>query len=358
MTRIYNFSPGPSVLPLPVLERAQKDLLDWPGAGHSVMEMSHRSKWFETIIGDAREKLRTLMNIPANYSILFLQGGASLQFAMVPYNLMPAGGCADYVDSGSFASKALEEGLRLGDARAIASSKQDGYAYVPQVDFAKLSPGAAYLHITTNNTIFGTRWPAIPDSPVPLVADMSSNIMGEVYDVSKFALIYAGAQKNIGPAGLTVVIIREDMIGHARPGTPTMLDYRTHDKSDSLYNTPCCWAIYVAGLVFDWLLEQGGVPAIEEVNRQKAALLYDVIDNSSLYTGVARPDCRSLMNVTFTLPTQELTAAFVNDAKNRGLISLKGHRSAGGIRASIYNAMPVEGVQALAQFMKDFEAAN
>lgn len=358
MTRVYNFSAGPSVLPLPVLEKAQKDILDYAGNGYGVMEMSHRSAVFQSIVDEAREKLKTLMSIPEGYQVLFLQGGASLQFAMVPMNLLLDGGCADYVDSGSFAGKALAEARKLGDARCAASSKKDGYAYVPAVSQADLSPGAAYLHITTNNTIYGTHWAALPQCDAMLVADMSSNILGEVYDVSQFGLIYAGAQKNIGPAGLTVVIVRDDLLGRARPGTPTMLDYKTHADAGSLYNTPSCWSIYMAGLVFDWLIELGGVAEMEKINRYKSGLLYDVIDNSSLYTGVARPGSRSIMNVTFTMPTDELTADFIKQAKGKGIVNIKGHRSAGGIRASIYNAMPVEGVAALADFMKDFEAAH
>lgn len=358
MPRIYNFSAGPAVLPLPVLEKAQKDMLDYEGCGYGIMEMSHRSAVFQAVVDDARNKLRQLMNIPDGYQVLFLQGGASLQFAMVPMNLLPLDGCADYVDSGSFAAKALAEAKKLGDARCAASSKKDGYAYIPPVTREHLSPGAAYLHITTNNTIYGTHWTDLPVCDAPLVADMSSNILGEVYDVSRFGLIYAGAQKNIGPAGLTVVIIRDDLVGRARPGTPAMLDYQVHAREGSLYNTPCCWSIYIAGLVFDWLLALGGVAEMEKINRYKAGLLYDVIDNSSLYAGVARPDSRSLMNVTFTLPDDALTAEFISQAKGRGIVNIKGHRSAGGIRASIYNAMPVEGVRALADFMKDFETAH
>nr|MDD6335582.1 3-phosphoserine/phosphohydroxythreonine transaminase [bacterium] len=359
MDRIFNFSAGPSMLPLPVLEKAQRDLINYHGSGMSVMEMSHRSPVYEEIIARAEATLRDIMDIPKEWAVLFLQGGASTQFAMVPLNLMPQGGSADYAQTGMFAAKAAQEAAKFGTINIISSSKADNYTHIPAIGPRDVTPGASYVHITTNNTIFGTTYPTLPETGgVPLVADMSSNILGQVYDVRKFGLIYAGAQKNMGPAGLTVVIIRRDLLGHAQPICPTMLDYKTHADSQSMYNTPPCWSIYVAGLVFEWIKEMGGVAAIEKQNREKAALLYDVLDQSNLFTAAARRDCRSIMNVTFTLPSQQLTDAFLKEAKAAGLVNLKGHRAVGGIRASIYNAMPVEGVQALAALMQRFEARH
>ena len=358
MDRVYNFSPGPAVLPLSVLEKAQKELVNAGTAGMSVMEMSHRSAPYEEIQTKAEESLRRLMNIPAGYKVLFLQGGATTQFAAVPLNLMKTGK-ADYVDSGNFASNAIKEAQRYGKVNVVASSKGINYVRVPELDSAKFDPEADYFHITTNNTIYGTRYTTLPDTgAVPLVADMSSNILGEVYDASRFGLIYAGAQKNMGVSGLTVVIVREDLIGHAMPNTPTMLDYQTQAKNSSLYNTPPCWSVYMAGLVLEWLEGLGGVAEMEKINRYKAGLLYDYLDESKLFRGTAEKEWRSLMNVTYVLPTDELTDAFVKFAKAKGLVNIKGHRLVGGIRASIYNAMPVEGVQALVDCMKAFEAAQ
>lgn len=359
MKRVYNFSPGPSMLPLPVLEKAQKELLDYQGTGMSVMEISHRSQIFREIIEEAESLLRELMHIPQNYKVLFLQGGASTQFAMVPLNLMGNKRKADYIITGSFAKKAASEAKRYGTVNIVASSEDANFSYIPDVDSLKPSPDSSYFHITTNNTIYGTRYTKLPDTGnTPLVADMSSNILSQVYDVSKFGLIYAGAQKNIGPAGLTIVIIREDLIGNALDITPTMLNYKTHADQNSLYNTPTTFSIYMAKLVFEWLKEQGGVSAIEKINVEKASILYDYLDNSNFYKGTAVPKDRSIMNVTFTLPNEELTAKFVKEAEKAGLSTLKGHRSVGGIRASIYNAMPIEGVKALVDFMKKFELEN
>lgn len=359
MERVYNFSPGPSMLPLSVLQKAQKEMLNYKDTGMSVMELSHRSKIFTEIIEEAESLLRELMGIPENYKVLFLQGGASTQFAMVPLNLMAKNKKADYVITGSFAKKAAAEAKRYGTVNIVASSADRNFSYIPDIDSLKPGVDSDYFHITTNNTIYGTRYTKLPETGnVPLVADMSSNILSETYDVTKFGLIYAGAQKNIAPAGLTIVIIREDLIGNALDITPTMLDYKTHADNNSLYNTPTTYSIYMAKLVFEWLKEQGGVAAIEKVNVEKAKLLYDCIDNSDFYTGTAVPEYRSIMNVTFTLPSEELTSKFVKEAEKAGLTTLKGHRSVGGIRASIYNAMPIDGVKALVEFMKKFELEN
>lgn len=359
MSRVYNFSAGPAVLPESVLKKAAAEMLDCNGSGMSVMEMSHRSKDYEAIIGGAEAHLRRLMNIPANYKVLFLQGGASTQFAMVPLNLMSKSGKADFINTGTWSKKAISEAKRYGTANVIASSEDKNYSYIPFVPKEKLDGGASYVHITTNNTIEGTKFNTIPDTGiVPLVADMSSNILSETMDVSKFGLIYAGAQKNIGPAGVTVVIIREDLIGKALPVTPTMLNYETHVKENSLYNTPPTYGIYIAKLVFEWMLEMGGVSAMEKINKEKAALLYDFLDASSLFKGTAAKADRSIMNVPFTLPSDELTEKCLTEAKQNGLVQLKGHRSVGGIRASIYNAMPVDGVKKLVEFLKKFELSN
>ncbi len=358
MERVYNFSPGPAILPLPVLEKAQKELVNYGSAGMSVMEMSHRSAPYEEIQKRAEETLRKLMGIPANYQVLFLQGGATTQFSAVPLNLMKTGR-ADYVDSGNFASNAIAEARRFGQVNVVASSKAINYVRVPELDSSMFDPSADYFHITTNNTIYGTRYAALPETgAVPLVADMSSNILGEVYDTNRFGLIYAGAQKNMGISGLTVVIVREDLIGHARPETPVMLNYQTHAKSQSLYNTPPCFSVYMAGLVFEWLEALGGVAEMEKINRAKAGLLYDFLGNSKLFKGTAEAPWRSIMNVTYVLPNDALTDEFVKFCKARGLVNIKGHRLVGGIRASIYNAMPIEGVQALVAAMKEFEAGH
>lgn len=359
MKRVYNFSPGPSMLPQPVLEKAQNDLLNYQDTGMSIMEMSHRSKIFQDIVDDAKELLVELMGIPQNYELLFLQGGASTQFSMVPLNLFKESKKADYAITGSFAEKAAKEAKRYGIINERISSKDKNFSYIPNIDSMKASDDSDYFHITTNNTIYGTRFAKLPDTgDVPLVADMSSNILSEVYDVSKFGLIYAGAQKNMAPSGLTLVIIRDDLIGNAMDITPTMLNYKIHADKNSLYNTPTTFSIYMAKLVFEWLKNLGGVPAIEKINIEKANILYDCIDNSRIYKGTANPKDRSLMNVTFTLPDEDLTSKFIKEAEQEGLVTLKGHRSTGGIRASIYNAMPIEGVKSLVDFMEKFELSN
>jgi phosphoserine aminotransferase len=359
MERVYNFSAGPSVLPLPVLEKAQKELINTNGTGMSVMEMSHRSKMYLDIITEAEKLLRELMDIPDNYKVLFLQGGASTQFAMVPLNLFSNSRKADFINTGMWSKRAIAEAKRYGTVNVLASSEDTVFNYIPELDEQKFSKDADYFHITINNTIYGTRWTKLPDTgEVPLVTDMSSSILSQVYDVSKFGLIYAGAQKNIGPAGLTVVIIREDLIGKAMDNTPTMLNYKTHADNDSMYNTPPTFAIYMAMLVFQWLKDLGGVPEIEKRNLEKAALLYDFLDNSSLFKGTVVPKDRSLMNIPFLLPTEELNQKFIQEAKAAGLVNLAGHRSVGGMRASIYNPMPLEGVKALVEFMKQFELEN
>lgn len=354
--RIYNFSAGPAVLPIPVLEEAQRDLIELPGVGMSVLEISHRSKAFDEIITGCETDIRTLAGIPGNYHVLFLQGGASMQFSMVPMNLMPAGGKADYVSTGSWSKKAIKEAQKVGTVNVAASTEADGFKRVPTQDELKLDPEAAYVHITTNETIHGVEWKYDPDTgAVPLVADASSDIFGRPIDVAKYALIYAGAQKNLAPAGVALVFIRDDMLARSPQGMHTMLDYNTHAKNKSLYNTPPVFTIYVMRLVMKWLIEQGGLEAAERRNEEKAGLIYDAIDSSDFYRGHARADCRSLMNVTFRLPSEDLEKQFVSEATTAGLDGLKGHRSVGGIRASIYNAFPKDGVEALVAFMKEFE---
>ncbi|SIS40020.1 3-phosphoserine/phosphohydroxythreonine transaminase [Salimicrobium flavidum] len=356
MERIFNFSAGPSMLPLPVLEQAQKELTNYKGSGMSVMELSHRSKLFTDIIEGAEQGLRDLMQIPDNYKVLFLQGGASQQFAMVPMNLLGPDKKADYVNTGSWSKKAMKEAERFADVNVIASSADKNFTYIPEVSKDMIDPEASYVHITTNNTIEGTAFRHMPDTgDVPLVADMSSNILSEEIDVSKFGIIYAGAQKNIGPAGLTVVIIREDLIGHAGEDVPAMLNYKTHSDAGSLYNTPPTFAVYMAKLVFEYIKESGGLKEMERVNRDKAELLYLTIEESGLFTSPVEKKSRSLMNIPFVSPSEETDAAFLEGAKQRGLETLKGHRSVGGMRASIYNAMPKEGVQTLVDFMNEFE---
>jgi len=357
--RIFNFSAGPAVLPVPVLEEAQRDMLSLPGVGMSVMEISHRSKTFDEIIGGAEAGLRDLLKIPDNYKILFLQGGASLQFSMVPMNFLPADGSADYVITGSWGKKALKEAKKVANVNVAATMADGGFTRVPSREELSLSPHAAYVHITSNETIEGVEWksePAVGD--VPLVADASSNILSREIPVARYGVIYAGAQKNMGPSGLTVVIVRDDLLQRAPEGLPTMLDYRTHVENKSLYNTPNTWGIYILGLVCKWLKGKGGIAAMERENEEKAQLLYDAIDATDFYRGHADADCRSLMNVTFRLPDQELEKKFVTEATAQGLDGLKGHRSVGGIRASIYNAFPRAGVEALVSFMKDFERRN
>ena len=355
MDRVYNFAPGPSMLPLPVLEKVQKDLLCYGSTGMSVMEMSHRSRMYLDIFEKTVADLREVMGIPEGYKVMFLQGGATAMFSAVPLNLMD-GGKADYVDSGNFAHNALVEAQKYGEVVVAGSSREDGYSYIP--DYT-LSPDAKYVHITTNNTIYGTRWDHIPETNgVPLVADMSSNILSEVYDVSKFGVIYAGAQKNVAPAGVVILIAREDLLGHELPITPKVMSFKKMADADSMLNTPNCFGIYVAGLTFEWIRAQGGVAALEKVNIEKAKLLYDFLDESALFHGTARAKDRSRMNVTFVTGDAEKDAAFVKAAAAQGLVNLKGHRIVGGMRASIYNAMPVEGVKALVEFMKEFEMNN
>ncbi len=355
--RVYNFAAGPSTLPLPVLEQAQKELLDFNGTGMSIVEMSHRGKPFMAVNDEANALLRELMNIPDDYSVLFVQGGATQQFAAVPLNLLK-NGKADYILTGNFASKAYEEGQKYGDMAVAASSKEANYTYIPDMNSVKFREGIDYVHTTYNNTIFGTRYTELPKTDATLVTDMSSCILSEVVDVKKFGLIYAGAQKNIAPAGLTIVIVRKDLLGNASPVCPIMLNYAIQDKNDSLYNTPPCFPIYISLLVFRWLKAMGGVPAMQKINEEKAKLLYDFIDNSSLYTNKVAVKDRSLMNVPFVTGSEELDAKFVAEATKTGLVSLKGHRVTGGMRASIYNAMPIEGVKALIEFMKKFEMEN
>ena len=355
--RVYNFAAGPSTLPLPVLEQAQKELLDFNGTGMSITEMSHRSKPFMAVNDEANALLRELMGISDDYSVLFVQGGASQQFAAVPLNLLKKGK-ADYILTGNFASKAYEEGLKYGDMAIAASSKEANYTYIPDMNDVKFRDDIDYVHFTYNNTIFGSRFTTLPKTDATLVTDMSSCILSEVVDVSKFGLIYAGAQKNIAPAGVTIVIVRKDLLGNASAICPTMLNYAIHDKNDSLYNTPPCFPIYVSMLVFRWLKAMGGVPVMQKINEEKAKMLYDFIDNSKFYTNKVNVKDRSIMNVPFVSPNEELDAKFIKEASSAGLVSLKGHRLAGGMRASIYNAMPVEGVKALIDFMKKFELEN
>ncbi|MDR1571852.1 MAG: 3-phosphoserine/phosphohydroxythreonine transaminase [Clostridiales Family XIII bacterium] len=354
--RIYNFSAGPSMLPEDVLEDVRDGLLNYRGSGMSVMEMSHRSKTYERIIGEAEADLRALMNLPENYAVLFLQGGATLQFSMIPLNLLGGSGMADYVITGSWAEKAAREAGKFGDIRVVASSKDGGFSYVPTVSANDFRPGADYAYITMNNTIHGTRYPYVPETGgPPLVADWSSGMLSEAVDATRFGLLYAGAQKNIGPAGLTIVIIRKDLIGRAPENAPIYMDYRVHADSGSMYNTPPAFAIYVAGEVFRRMRERGGVAAQEALNRRKADMLYGFIDASRLYSAPARREDRSLMNVVFTAGSEALDRRFVAEAEEKGLIALNGHRSVGGMRASIYNAMPLEGVDALVGFMEGFE---
>lgn len=358
MERVYNFSAGPACLPLEVLEKAQSELVCYGDSGMSVMEMSHRSKVYDDIIKRAEASLRKLMNISDQYQVLFLQGGASLQFCMVPFNLMTKYKKAHYVNTGAWSKKAIKEAKRFGEVNVVASSEEDTFSYIPKLTKEMFTADADYVHITSNNTIYGTRYTSLPDTNgLPIVTDMSSYILSEEIDVNDYGLIYAGAQKNIGPAGLTIVIIRNDLIGKAE-NVPTMLNYKTHADNQSLFNTPPTYAIYMAGLVFDWLLEKGGVSEIQKVNEYKAGLLYDFIDSSSLYKGTVAKEDRSLMNVPFVTGDAELDAEFIKGATAKGLTNLKGHRSVGGMRASIYNAMPVEGVKALIDYMKEFELAH
>ena len=355
--RAYNFSAGPSTLPLSVLEEAQREFLDFAGTGMSVTEISHRNKAFETIVQEGESLLRELMHIPDDYAVLFVQGGASTQFAAVPLNLMHKGK-ADYVVTGNFSKKAWQEGKIYGDAACVASSEDKTYTYIPDVSAIPFREDTDYVHICSNNTIFGTRYVEFPDVKAALVADMSSEILSREIDVTKFAVIYAGAQKNLAPAGVTIVIAKRDLIQNPLPMCPTMLKWKVQDENKSLYNTPPCFSIYMATLVLRHLKKLGGVKEINAINEYKAGVLYDFIDNSSFYTNRVEKKYRSIMNVPFVTPSPELDAQFVKEAAANGLVSLKGHRLVGGMRASIYNAMPVDGVKALIEFMKKFEREN
>ena len=355
-TRVFNFSAGPAILPLPVLEEAQRDLIALPAVGMSVMEISHRSKTFEDMMHKAADDIRTLANIPSNYKVLMLQGGASLQFSMVPMNLLGPGATADYIDSGSWADKAIKEAKKVGRVNVAATTKGDNYSRLPDAAELTLTPGAAYVHMTGNNTIEGTQWKSLPEvGDAPLVNDTSSEMFSGPIDVARHALIYAGAQKNLGPSGVTLVIIREDLLARSADALPTMLSYKVHAENDSLYNTPPAFSVYALGLVMKWLLRQGGLKAVAVANERKAAKLYAEIDRTGFYRGTARKEDRSLMNVTFRLATEELEKTFVKESTAAGFDGLKGHRSVGGMRASIYNAFPEEGIDALVSFMREFE---
>ena len=360
MARVYNFSAGPSILPVKVLERAASELVEYGSSGQSVMEMSHRSGVFEQIASDCQSLLRQLMGIPDEYKVLFLQGGASTQFSAVPLNLMGENGRADYFVTGMFAERAAEEAARYGKVNITASSGEQNFSCIPDLDKAVLDPGASYVHICENNTIYGTRFTRLPETgAVPLVSDMSSCILSEPVDVSKYGLIYAGAQKNMAPAGLTVVILKESLAGKALPVTPLMLDYSVAIKNDSMYNTPPCYSIYVCKLVLEWIRDDiGGLAAMGEINRRKAAALYDYLDESAMFNATANKPDRSIMNIPFVTGNKELDDKFCKEAEAAGFVNIKGHRSVGGMRASIYNAMPEEGVVALVDFMKAFEKKN
>jgi phosphoserine aminotransferase len=356
--RVHNYSAGPAVLPLPVLERAQAELLDYRGTGMSIMEMSHRSKAFEALLQQTEADLRSLLSIPAGYKVLFQQGGASLQFGMLPMNLRPTGLSADYIINGAWGKAAIKDALKLGPARVAASTESTNFDQVSSPESLDLDPQAAYLHFTSNETIHGVEYQSEPLPPrgVPLVCDMSSDFLSRPVEVSKYAFIYAGAQKNAGPAGVTLVILREDLLERVPAGLPVMLDYKVQSEGGSMHNTPPCFAIYMTGLVLRWLLDLGGLGEIARRNREKAGLIYTVIDESGgFYRGHAQPDGRSLMNLTFRLPSEELEQSFVQRAEKEGLTGLKGHRSVGGLRASLYNALPLESAQVLASFMLDFQ---
>ena len=359
MSRVYNFSAGPAVLPEEVLKEAQAEMLDYKGTGMSVMEMSHRSKAFDQIIQEAEKDLRDLMHIPDNYKVLFLQGGASLQFAMIPMNLMK-NKVADYIVTGQWAKKAWQEAQKYGKANKIATSEDKTFSYIPDCSDLPISEDADYVYICENNTIYGTKFKKLPNTKgKDLVADVSSCFLSEPVDVSKYAIIYGGVQKNIGPAGMVIAIVRDDLItDDVLPGTPTMMKYKTHADANSLYNTPNCYCIYICGKVFKWLKKQGGLEAMKERNEKKAKILYDYLDESKLFKGIVEKASRSLMNVPFVTGDPDLDAKFVKEAKEAGLENLKGHRTVGGMRASIYNAMPIEGVEKLVEFMKKFEKEN
>ncbi|MBI5057153.1 MAG: 3-phosphoserine/phosphohydroxythreonine transaminase [Nitrospirae bacterium] len=359
MSRVFNFSAGPAMLPQEVLEQAASEMLDWRGSGMSVMEMSHRGKEYISIAKKAETDLREIMGIPNNYKVLFLQGGASTQFAMIPMNLLRDKKTADYINTGQWSKKAISEAKRYCTVNVVATSEAKNFTTVPPRSDWKLNPDAAYVHYTPNETIGGVEFDSIPDAgKVPIVADMSSTVLSRPIDVSKFGLIYAGAQKNIGPAGLTIVVIREDLIGDPLPGTPVMFTYKTHAENDSMYNTPPTYAWYIAGLVFEWIKRKGGLTEMAEINKRKADKLYAAIDKSGFYKNPVDPQYRSWMNIPFTLKNAELDNKFIEGAKAAGLVALKGHRSVGGMRASIYNAMPEEGVDALITFMQEFQKKN
>jgi len=359
MTRVYNFSAGPAILPEEVLKKAAEEMLDYKGSGMSVMELSHRGKDFTQVFNTAEAILREIMGIPDNYKVLFLQGGAAMQFAAIPLNLMTKNKKADYVHTGQWTKKAIAEAKKFGNVNVVASSEDNNFTYIPELDPKTFSKDADYFYIVTNNTIYGTCYKNIPETgDVPIIADMSSNILSEPIDVKKFGVIFAGAQKNIGPAGLTIVIIREDLIGNAAENTPTLLNYKVQADNGSMANTPPCYSIYIAGLVFEWIKEKGGLAAMKKINEEKAAILYDFLDQSKLFSGPVDKKSRSLMNVPFVTGNDELDAKFITEASKKGLKTLKGHRTVGGMRASIYNAMPIQGVQALVEFMKEFEEKN
>ncbi len=359
MGRVYNFSAGPAVLPEEVLREAAADMMDYKGCGMSVMEMSHRSKMFQNIIDEAEADIRKLMNIPDNYKVLFLQGGASLQFAMIPMNLMK-NKKADYIVTGQWAKKAYQEAQKYGDVKAVASSADKTFSYIPDCSDLPIREDADYVYICENNTIYGTKFHTLPNTKgKTLIADVSSCFLSEPVDVTKYGMIYGGVQKNVGPAGLVIAIIREDLIPETvDESVPTMMQYKIHVDNGSMYNTPNCWSIYICGLVFKWLLKNGGLEAMKERNEKKAKILYDFLDQSKMFKGTVEPGSRSLMNVPFVTGNEELDAKFVKEAKAAGFENLKGHRTVGGMRASIYNAMPIEGVQALVDFMKKFEEEN
>ncbi len=359
MSRVYNFSAGPSMLPLEVLERAQKEMVEYGTSGMSVMEMSHRSKDYEAIINSAEALVRELMNVPDNYKVLFLQGGGSSQFAMIPLNLGNKNKKCDIVVTGQWAKKAAQEAEKYITVNRVASSADKTFSYIPKLDKSAFSKDADYFYICYNNTIYGTKFHELPDTgDVPLVADISSMAMSEVIDVSKFGLLFAGAQKNLGPAGVTLVIVREDLLGNAMDFTPTMFNYVTHAESGSMYNTPPTYSIYILKLVLEWIKEKGGIEKLQKLNEEKAEVLYNFLDSSKLFKGTVVPEDRSLMNIPFVTGNEELDAKFVKEAKEAGFVNLKGHRTVGGMRASIYNAMPKKGVEKLVEFMKNFEAEN